>query len=375
MANPITTIEQLMALTYGRFSNQFVTKDAPTLTSTTGVYNPVFGADVWSQLNTEANIFGALPKYPWTRSGWRAVTARGTSGSGGGVAEDGALPDTVKSTKVEISTKPKSMAHNFGNSDIQEILARESQDDNIGDMERLKAEMGDLHKEDINIWLMKNVATAAGNNFESIDRVVSSAAEATGCSDVSVTAGDIYTTIDRSEDTWADATVLDNDNTDRNLSMDLCRSLHATVLEKGANPTMWVTGYDTNAEIQGIEEAKGRYLKETVVQMSVNGIQTLPGQNAGFTFSSLLNLPIIISKDTAKDTLSRIYLLDTSDPKGLGEPRLGLKMLRPTMFFGTGMFMGNPFALNKMNNEGMFVTRGELVATAPAFQGKIRDLK
>lgn len=375
MANPITTIEQLIALTYGRFSSQFVAKDAPTLTSTTGVYNPVFGADVWSQLNTEANVFGALPKYPWIKSGWRASTARGTSGSGGGVAEDGDLPATVKTTKQEISTKPKSIAHNFGNSDIQEILAKESQDDNIGDMEMLKAEMGDLHKEDCNIWLMKNVATAAGDNFESIDRVCSSAAEATNCGDVSVTDGDIYTTIDRSSDTAHDATVLENADSDRALSSDLWRSLHATLLEKGAKPSFWLTGYDTNAEIQGIEEAKGRYLKETQVQMSVNGVQTLQGQNAGHTFSSLLHLPIIISKDTAKDTLSRLYLLDTSDPKGMGAPRLGLKILRPTMFFGTGMFMGNPFALNKMNNEGMFCTRGELVCTGLPFQGKIRDLK
>ena len=322
----------------------------------------------------EANVFGVLPKVPWNKSGWRVKTARGSSGSGGGVAEDGNLPATIKSTYVELSTKPKSIAHNFDNSDIQEILAKESRDDNIGDMEFMKNEMGTIHKEDLNIWLMKPVGTAAGDNFESIDRVCSSAAEATGCSDVSATDGDIYTTVDRSTDTYADATVLDNDNTDRALTSDLWRSLHATVLELGGNPTFWLTGWDTNAEIQGIEEAKGRYLTETQVKMSVNGVQTINGQNAGFTFSSLMHLPIVISKDTAKDTLSRIYLLDTSLERTTGEPRLGLKVLRPTMFFGTGMQMGNPFALNKMNNEGMFATRAELICGFFRAQGKIRDI-
>ena len=60
------------------------------------------------------------PKEVWGNSGWRVITTRAAT-SGGGVAEDGALPDTIKPTLAAVFTKPKNAAHNFGVSEIQQI--------------------------------------------------------------------------------------------------------------------------------------------------------------------------------------------------------------------------------------------------------------
>jgi hypothetical protein len=67
-------------------------------------------------------------------------------------------------------------------------------------------------------------------------------------------------------------------------------------------------------------------------------------------------------------------LLDTSDPEGYGEPRLGLEIAKPTQYFETGIEQGNPFAINKFNSEGLYRTLGEIKCTALQTQGKIRDL-
>ena len=73
MAARITTIGQLLEKYYGPQMVQKV--NAPVLTSTTGVFNAVFGAQAFNQLNQEANVFALLPKMPWDKSGWRAITA------------------------------------------------------------------------------------------------------------------------------------------------------------------------------------------------------------------------------------------------------------------------------------------------------------
>ena len=94
---PIRTIQDMERMFYSNVGAEYITKtDAPVITSTTGVYNAVYGAMVWAALNQEANAFGILPKYPWVRSGWRVITARAGSTGDGGIVEDGTIPDTIK---------------------------------------------------------------------------------------------------------------------------------------------------------------------------------------------------------------------------------------------------------------------------------------
>lgn len=58
----VRTIKDLEELYYGSGAGYIMKSDANLLSTTTGVYNPIYGAKVWSQLNQEANAFGILPK-------------------------------------------------------------------------------------------------------------------------------------------------------------------------------------------------------------------------------------------------------------------------------------------------------------------------
>lgn len=364
-------------LYYSKAGAQIIQKtDAPVLSTTTGVYNPVYGAKVWVQLNTEANIFAALPKYPQLRSGWRVETAKPAS-SGGGVAEDANLPDTIKPTWLEVSTKPKTIAHTFHVSEVQEFLAN-SQDDAIGAMAQMRARMAEHHKEMINVMLLTDLDTLAGNNMESVDRVCSSYSEVTAglC-----TAGDadIYG-IDRdAAASWADAYVSHNSGTDRELTDALILDLINSTLERGANSEgrFFVTGYDTLTKIASIYSSGIVYnaLGEAKISIGVNGVQTPKGGDAGRMVTSLYTIPVLVSKDVPKDTISRIYLLDPTDKEGFGEPRLGIRIAKPTQYFEAGMTTGTPFSIGKLADEGMFRTMGELICTNFRVQGKLRDLK
>ena len=80
--------------TYG--AGDILKADAPLLSTTAGTYQAIYGRKVWSQLNQEFNAFSILPKKPWERSGWRILTERASFTKGGGIAENGVLPDTSK---------------------------------------------------------------------------------------------------------------------------------------------------------------------------------------------------------------------------------------------------------------------------------------
>jgi len=398
MTEVIKTIEDMEKLYYTSIGQQylgasdvqagFIAKtDAPVVSTTTGVYNAVFGVQAWIQLNMEANTFGVLPKVPWTRSGFRAITARGNTMPYGGVAEGGAIADTVKPTFAEISTKPKTMHVTFESSEVQEFLADASDDDAIGSMQDLRTYFAAEHKEDINSALNTENGTLASNNFESIDRVVSSYAEVTNCSEsdesTSYTTNDvdIYSQDRDSAASFADAYVGHNSSTVRSLTDSVIQTLLQNTLTNGANPNgqFFQTGWDTWATINQLYESQVRYhlIGEARIQPSVNGIKTPKGNDVGLNVSTMFNKPVIISKDTVQDTggISRLYLLDSSNPEGYEHPRLCIKVAKPTQYFEGGMNDGSPFAVDKFSTKGLYRTMGELICPFFKVQGKVRDLK
>lgn len=361
---------------YAINNNALMKADAPVLSTTTGVYNAKYGAQVWINLNTEQNAFAMLPKFPFDRSGWRVETAR-PAASGGGIAESAAIPDTIKPTWLEVSTKNKLIAHSFNVTEGQEVYAG-SNDDAIGDMAFMRARMALHHQEMMNVMLLTDLDTLAGNNLESIDRVTSSYSEVTAglCT---ANDSDIYG-IDRdAAASWADAVCLHNSGTDRVLTDALILELINTTREAGANPAgqVFLTGYDTLTKIQGIYGASAQYnaLGVTTVKLGVNGVETPEGVGVGLQINSLYGIPLILSKNCPKDTISRLYLLDISDPEGYGQPRLGIRIGRPTQYFETGVSTGNPFSAGIFGDEGVFRTIGELICTNFSVQGKLRDLK
>ena len=219
--NYLRTVTDMERYYYGAGSNmgfhysgsELLKADAPLLSTTAGTYQAIYGRKVWSQLNQEFNAFSILPKKPWDRSGWRVVTARPDTTKGGGIAENGTLPDTTKPTFQNIAAKPKTIAHTFDMSEVAIFL--NDKDDGLGDIRSvLKEEMGKHHAEEINKMLLQDVTTPAGNDYESLDRVTSGSITASGDAADTMDFGaggndygaagdeDIYS-IDRSANSWS----------------------------------------------------------------------------------------------------------------------------------------------------------------------------
>ena len=346
------------AMGYSYSGSELLKADAPMLSTTAGTYQAIYGRKVWSQLNQEFNAFSILPKRPWERSGWRVITARPSFTVGGGVAENATLPDTTKPTFQHIAAKPKTIVHTFDMSETAMFLS--DKDDGLGDIRAiLKEEMGKHHAEHINKMLTTDKATVAGNDFESLDRVTVGSNE-TG-TDI-----DMYS-IDRSTNSWSYAEVNQNGGTDRNLSLDQLDDLFQKTWTRGGNPKVILTGYDTLMRLQQLLQSQQRFMEEKRVTPTYNGVKGVPGIEAGFIVATYNGVPIIPSKDVQTDTLSRMYFLDTD--------YLYFSTAIPTQYFESGIETGDPFAINRLGQEGMYRTMGELWTTFFGGHGSIRDLK
>jgi len=368
------------AMGYTYSGSELLKADSPMLSSTAGTYQAIYGRKVWSQLNQEFNAFSILPKRPWDRSGWRVITAKPNAGVvHGGLPEIGALPDTVKPVFQHVAAKPKTIAHSFDVSEVAVFLA--DKDDGLGDMRAvLKEEMGKHHAEMVNKMLLTDSETVAGNNFESLDRITgndggssggltsmetgAAAADHCGASDL-----DIYS-IDRSANSWSNAVV--NCGADRaagqrrTFSLDQLDDVFQRMWELGGNPKVMLTGYDTLMRLQQLLQAQQRFMEEKRVTPTYNGVKGVPGIEAGFIVATYNGVPIIPSKDVEKDGISRVYFLDTD--------YLYFSTAIPTQYFESGIETGDPFAINRLGQEGLYRTMGEVWTTFFRAQGSIRDL-
>ena len=357
------------AMGYSYSGSELLKADSPMLSTTAGTYQAIYGRKVWSQLNQEFNAFSILPKRPWDRSGWRVITDKPNSGViHGGVAENATLPETVRPTFQHIAAKPKTIAHTFDMSETAIFLA--DRDDGLGDIRAvLKEEMGKHHAEMVNKMLLDDVDDKANNNFESLDRIT--AAHATMGQDtnwVDVVADlDIYS-IDRSGNSWSDAeTNVGSGGTDRTLSLDQLDTLFQQIWERGGNPKVMLTGYDTLMRLQQLLQSQQRFMEEKRVTPTYNGVKGVPGMEAGFVVATYNGVPIIPSKDVKADVISRMYFLDTD--------YMYFSTAIPTQYYESGIETGDPFAINRLGQEGMYRTMGELWTTFFGGQGSIRDLK
>ena len=368
------------AMGYSYSGSELLKADAPMLSTTAGTYQAIYGRKVWSQLNQEFNAFSILPKKPWDRSGWRVVTAKPSTAVGGGIAENGTLPDTTKPTFQNVAAKPKTIAHTFDMSEVAIFLA--DKDDGLGDIRSvLKEEMGKHHAEHINQMLTGDCDTVAGNDIESLDRITgndggssggltsmetgSASADHCGASDL-----DIYS-IDRSANSWSNAEVTcgsDQDAANRlTLSLDHLDGMFQKIWVRGGNPKVILTGYDTLMRIQQLLQSQQRFMEEKRVTPTYNGVKGVPGIEAGFIVATYNGVPIIPSKDVQTDGISRMYFLDTD--------YMYFSTGIPTQYFESGIETGDPFAINRLGQEGLYRTMGEVWTTFFGAQASIRDLK
>ena len=357
--------------TYG--AGDILKADAPLLSTTAGTYQAIYGRKVWSQLNQEFNAFSILPKKPWERSGWRILTARAESGVTGGIAENGTLPDTKKPTFENVSTKPKTIAHTFDLSEVAMFLS--DKDDGLGDARQvLKEEMGKHHAEMINKMLLVDVDTTAGNNLESLDRLTSDPDKmTTSTGHVSaLTDHDIYSiTRDGSADFHsAEVDVSSSSSTNRNLSLNQLDGLFQQLWTRGGNPKVILTGYDTLMRVQQLLQSQQRFMDSKRVTPTYNGVKGVPGLEAGFIVATYNGVPLIPTKDMPADgsgSISRMYYLDTD--------YLWFQTAIPTQYFESGIETGDPFAINRLGQEGLYRTMGEMWCSFFGASGSIRDLQ
>jgi len=333
--------------------------DAPVLSSTTGVYNRIYGEAVWELLNNEGKSWGVLPKKPLANTGFRVITARSSTLGTGGVAENAALPDTVKPTWALANISLKEVVKTFDMSNRQELLD-DGNDDTIG-FDHIKQYMAKEFVAHVNKMLHGDVDTLAGDNIESIDRVCSSQSEEAAL----LTAGDadIYG-FDRSASTAYDAFVSHASGVDRAITETLLRTAIDTIEENsGERPNVIITGYDTARDIDALVNTQTRYVTERVsINIGDQGIATAAGNDVGIRVAAFDAIPVIRDKDVTKDTKSRVYFLNTD------YINIGIK--QPVQYFESQNF----FETGKLGKEGMYYLAGELVCTRFNAQGKIRDL-
>lgn len=365
---------------YSYTGSELLKADSPMLSTTGGAYQAIYGRKVWSQLNQEFNAFSILPKKPWDRSGWRVITEKPNNGAlHGGVAENATLPETVKPTFQHIGAKPKTIAHTFDMSETAIFLA--DRDDGLGDIRAvLKEEMGKHHAEMVNKMLLGDVEAPAANNFESLDRITAADAGTTGLTGLKTSSTnshvsaasdlDIYS-IDRSANSWShaemDCAADTADASRRTFSLDHLDTLFQRIWERGGNPKVILTGYDTLMRLQQLLQSQQRFMEEKRVTPTYNGVKGVPGIEAGFIVATYNGVPIIPTKDMPDDGgISRLYFLDTD--------YLYFSTAIPTQYFESGIETGDPFAINRLGQEGLYRTMGEVWTTFFGAQGSVRDL-
>lgn len=379
----LRTIEDMERLYYGAgaganawaYSGTDLLKaDSPLMSSTTGTYQAIFGRKVWSQLNQEFNAFSILPKKPWEKSGWRVVTDKPSFDVGGGLPENGTLPETSKPTFAHVADKPRTVAHTFDLSETAMFLA--DKDDGLGDARAvMKMEMAKHHAEAINKMLLKDIdfRDTTLNDFESIDRCLSSSfVETTSFGDVSAAGDHDQYNIDRNAGStaqWYDANVdAGSSGAERALSLNIMDGMFRSVWERGGQPKVILTGYDTLEKIQQLLQPQQRFTEMKRVVPGVNGVKGVPGMEAGFIVATYNGVPLIPSKDVHSESggLSRMYYLDTD--------YLYFCTAKPTLYHESGIETGDPFGINRLGQMGMFHTMGNLWQLFYGAHGKVRDL-
>ena len=354
-----------------------VRKDDEMLSSTSGTRNVLFGAKVFSQLNTKSEIFKLLKKEPWTQSGWRTLTGRHSTTSG--VAESGAFPATEKPDLVEVTATLKEVVTAWETSSKAEILS--DADDGLGNLAAfLRRENGEAHAYYLDNQLTTSVeansdgttgAGQAGNNLESLDRVT---ADSDYCADAQSPCNsqddcDMYG-LDITSATWFNAgyTHFTGDGTDNALALDDIDLGIATLLNNGLNynDLILVTGHATYQDLKGLMTtttgATWRYDLKDGGAANMNGVTGEAGLNFDSRVGSYDGVPIFVSQHIQNDGVARVYLLDTAS--------LAMRIAAPTTYIDNT----NLAIRQSLSMEYAFLTAGELIAYRRDTSGSIRDL-
>jgi hypothetical protein len=357
--------------------------DAPLLTGTTGNYVTHYGGVIWWQVNTETSIYSVIPKERWggpnQEDGWRLTTAF-PSTKGYGVAQNGAVPDTVKPTYALATTLPRTMVTPFDESQVSMRAADRKQGIT---WKKLVTDMGITHKNFLAEKLADGGATLeSGVNLSiQIDRIISSYAEVNNTTnDVTAqawsgdaTAPSVYGITRSSAAGWYDSNVMHNSNTVRTLTVPLLYQLIQTVAEASgvwdSGSYVILTGYSTASAISELLQVQDRYAITEMDTSVVNGVSTYRGKQGPVKVRAFDMKPIITSKDIDDQSggIAPIYLVNLE--------YLKFWMDIPTVYYETGVNQGQVLLLGYFGQKGIYQTNQELICPWFAAHGKLRDLK
>ena len=368
------TVSHLLDAQYGGLFGHMIRKQAPVKTSTTGVFNAIYGAEVFIGFALDANAFGVLPEMPWDHKGYRVAVAPSAS-TGSGQAQGASIRASTKATFFENDLTQKLMTKTVEMDSTQILSAGK---DDVLEWEGHRDLEADTFKLMVNGDLLGDIDTVAGNNPESIDRMCgNTAADVTGAG---ATAGDEdpWALLDRSdtsgggdnENSWADAYVSHGGSagteTDREFSLSFVDDVIANTRNywKGQSydNKVFITGSDTLQDWSA-EFLPQQKLDVIRARIGINGVQTIQGQDAGVTLNSYQGIPIVVSNSVAQDTKSRVYLLDLDWIK--------MSLLKSLTYYESDDFQ----LVGAFKRQGVFHMEGELIPHQFRGLGKIRGLK
>ena len=370
-----------------------IKKSDELTTGDTAYFNTMYGASVFNQLNTKSDIFKLFRKEGWTQSGWRVMHKRSAAASNVGVTEGAAFGASDVPDLKQISADIKEIVSPYTVSTRAAILA-EADDGVKGLAAFLRAQAAEAHSFYIDQMLVAKVGTPAGDNMESLQRIVADN-DLAGLTAVAATDVDIYTTIDRSEtgaaasneDGWANAYVdhgvISSNETARDLSLSQLDTMIQNAIENGAvySDLILLTGYQQLTEIKqlitaGTSNATWRMALESQAPKGTNGVQSEPGMNLDARVGYYDSIPIYASQHIdatimdnqvatggTKTLMGPVFLLDMSN--------LYMKVAAPTTFLAQED-LANVQALKR---NYAFMTAGEIICTKFKTQGILRGLE
>lgn len=416
----IQTIDELAQYYYGRTPEDIYKAAGGFTTQTPGAYNPIFGAMVWANFNLEANIWALIPKYAWTRSGWRIFSAKAgdiadkggndNNTSLGGSVEGAQIADAIRPDVEELFTKPKLVQYPFQVSQLMEQLNDVSADDLYGNLNQQRVYAADQNKENFNKMLSLDPRTLTGGstavsdaadtvsrlNLESLERIISSNAqfnaELAADSNLATDAYNPWSTtvqISRDVSTTFDSTVKsagsDLETSDVLTDTLIVDTIQDLITAGGKQPTVFLGGNDTMAQVQHLYMNAYRITDPKAMQeaysVGVNGVDTYNGTSVGLMISTVYGAPFIPSKDTTTGInagdVGNLYMLNTTADKNTPNiPMLGIRVLQPTLYYEASQRQqGFPFINGAFNDRGIYATYADTVCTNFKAQGKIVNIQ
>ena len=350
-----------------------------TTTNNADAFNVVYGAKVWNQLNTKSEVAKLLKKEPWTQSGWRVMTTRpvddgGVADYATGTTEGAAFGDTTSPTIVTLEATLKEIVTPYELSTKAELLS-DADDGLKGLAGFMRKEMSDAHVFGMDEMLLADADVVTAANLQSLDRVTVTDAycNPTGGPLNARTDGDMYGKTRQTEAAWMDAaSCLHADGTDRALLTAYLDTAIEASLTNGVNYSdlILLTGYDTYMNIQqlltkGGDAGAANVYRYDVAQggaASQNGVLGESGLNYDSRVGSYNGIPIFVSQHVAKDTTSRIHLLDL--------PQMALRVAAPTTYVAND----NLAVTQSLSKQYALITAMELICYRFNTSASIRDL-